>query len=130
VYLYVDAKQTSKKFVDLDTFLRVLFHNELHEQIARAIIEYLIQHKKAYLMAEIIPYIQREKKIKIEHHKLGKEEEMIVSKDTVGKVWKAMWKSGLLNKKYRYEPVQLSKIFSFRLRELADYWENYVTQYS
>lgn len=81
-------------------------------------------------MTEIIPYVQETKKITHNKFNKEKEEEKIFSKDTIGKVWKAIWKSGLLSKKFRYEPVRLSKTFSLRVRDLADYWENYVEQYS
>ena len=127
LYPRIDAKQTSRAFVDLRSFLKVVFHNELHEEIAEAIIEFLVKNKQGYLMKQIIPFVQQTKKIS--HNKSNKGKKTIVSKDTIGKVFKAMWKSGLLNKKYRYDPVQLSKTFSLRLRDLADYWQNYVEQY-
>ena len=48
---------------------------------------------------------------------------------TIAKVFKQMWKSGLTTKNQRYFPVELSTIFSRRLRDLADYWESYVEKY-
>jgi hypothetical protein len=37
-----------------------------------------------------------------------------------------MLRSGLLEKKYRNYPTRLSRQFSSRLRDIADYWENYL----
>ena len=127
----VNKENTYKSLVDLDSFLKIVFpNNELHQEIAKAIIEYLVEHKQAYLMTELIPYIREVKKIKHDKVTYPKEiEETIVSKDTIAKVFKMMWRSGLISKPYRYYPVKLSKVFSSRLRDLADYWERYVDKY-
>jgi len=134
----IDKNNTSRAFVDLHSFLKVIFpNNELHQRIAHNIIEYLKKHGQAYLMTQIIPYIREE--VKLTHDKItnpkgpygtgNNNTEKIVSKDTIAKVFKAMWKSGLTSKPFRHSPVELSKVFSARLRDLADYWESYVEKY-
>ncbi|MCW3985152.1 MAG: hypothetical protein NWE91_01915 [Candidatus Bathyarchaeota archaeon] len=134
----IDRKNTNRIFVDLNSFLRVVFpNNELHQRIALNILEYLSHHKSAYLLRDVIPFIQTETRLthtKITNPKgpkgTGKDERVkIVSKDTIAKVFKMMWKSGLTAKPYRYSPISMSKTFASRLRNLAEYWENYVEQY-
>jgi DNA-binding HxlR family transcriptional regulator len=49
-----------------------------------------------------------------------------VSSQTLSDTYKAMLRSGLLEKKYRNDPTYLSVQFSRRLRDIADYWENYL----
>jgi len=40
--------------------------------------------------------------------------------------YKAMLKSGMLEKRYRNDPTYISRQFSNRLRDLAQYWDNYL----
>ncbi len=42
-------------------------------------------------------------------------------------IYKAMLRSGLLEKKYRNDPTRLSVQFANRLRDLASYWDNYLS---
>jgi len=37
-----------------------------------------------------------------------------------------MLKSGMLEKRYRNDPTYISRQFSNRLRDLAQYWDNYL----
>jgi len=126
-FLYPKIVAKKQTFVDLRTFLRTVLHNELHERIAQAIIEYLAEHGEAYLR-DLIPFIREKKQTR--HNKAKDNREVVVSKDTIAKVFKSTWKSGLTSKKMRYDPVKLSKTFCLRLRDLADYWQNYVEQYN
>ena len=138
----IDKRLTSKNLVDFDIFLNNVFpKNKLHREIASAIVEYLIEHDGGYLMYEIVPYIQKVKKITHTRNPnptgtgsryvkdqriIAPNVETIVSKDTIGKVWKSMWRSGLIGKGRRSDKAKLSKVFAERLRDLADYWENYM----
>jgi len=49
-----------------------------------------------------------------------------VSTQTLSDTYKAMVRSGMLEKKYRNDPTNISRQFSGRLRDLAQYWENYL----
>ena len=132
IYPRIDRNISSSRLVDLNSFLEITFpNNTLHQDIASAIIEYLIINKEGYLIKDIIPYIKDKKKIthtKLSHNPKGVGE-VIVSKDTIGKIFKSMWQSGLINRQRRYAPVSLSNIFSIKLRDLSNYWENYIKKY-
>ena len=54
-------------------------------------------------------------------------EKINVSAQTLSDTYKAMVRSGLLEKKYRNDPTRLSQQFSNRLRDIAQYWDNYLS---
>jgi predicted DNA-binding transcriptional regulator len=98
--------------VDLDTFCQTLFPHSVKKQgVAKAIIEILVQEKKSMYLRELQYRVF---------------ERIKVSTQTLSDTYKAMLRSGLLEKKYRNDPTRLSRQFSNRLRDLAQYWENYL----
>jgi DNA-binding HxlR family transcriptional regulator len=98
--------------VDLDIFCSILFSHSVKKQgVAKAIIQILVDEKRPLYLRDI-------------HHKVL--EKMKISAQTLSDTYKAMLRSGLLEKKYRNEPTRLSIQFSNRLRDLASYWDNYL----
>ncbi len=80
--------------------------------MAKAIIEGFIESNKPLYLRDLRRIVSNRIK---------------VSSQTLSDTYKAMLKSGLLEKKYRNDPTQLSLQFSNRLKDVADYWENYLT---
>lgn len=112
VFPKIDKKVTAKHIVDLNSFCQIIFPHSLKKQeVSKAIIEILVEAKKPMYLKEL-------------SHKVL--ERVKVSAQTLSDTYKAMLKSGLLEKKYRNDPTKLSKQFSIRLREIAQYWENYL----
>jgi len=101
------------QIVDLDVFCAILFPHSVKKQaVAKAIVQIMVEEKR--------PMYLRDLHFKIlEHTK--------VSAQTLSDTYKAMLRSGLLEKKYRNDPTNLSVQFANRLRDLASYWENYLT---
>jgi len=103
---------SADQIVDLDTFCQIIFpHSVKRRGVARAIIEAFVENKK--------PMYLRELQYKIL-------ERIKVSSQTLSDTYKAMLKSGMLEKKYRNDPTYISRQFSNRLRDLAQYWDNYL----
>lgn len=112
VFPKIDKKVTGKQIVDLDVFCKIIFpHSIKKQEVSKAIIEALVEAKRPMYLKEL------SKKVL---------EKVKVSAQTLSDTYKAMLKSGLLEKKYRNDPTQLSKQFSNRLKEIAQYWENYL----
>jgi len=96
----------------LDTFCQILFSHSVKKQgVAKAIIEAFADEKKPMFLRELQYKVL--KRIK-------------VSTQTLSDTYKAMVRSGMLEKKYRNDPTYVSRQFSSRLRDLAQYWENYL----
>lgn len=112
VFPKIDRKVTAKQIVDLETFCRIIFpHSVKKQEVSRAIIEILVEAKRPMYLKELGRRVS---------------ERIKVSAQTLSDTYKAMLKSGLLEKKYRNDPTRLSKQFSNRLRDIAQYWENYL----
>jgi len=108
----IDRKMSGDQIVDLDTFCQIIFpHSVKRRGVAKAIIEAFVENKK--------PMYLRELQYKVL-------ERIKVSCQTLSDTYKAMLKSGMLEKRYRNEPTYISKQFSNRLRDLAQYWDNYL----
>lgn len=113
VFPRIDRQASLGKIVDLDTFCQILFPHSVKKQgVAKAIIEAFADEKKPMFLRELQYKVL--KKIK-------------VSTQTLSDTYKAMVRSGMLEKKYRNDPTYVSRQFSSRLRDLALYWENYLT---
>lgn len=99
-------------FVDLTDFAKILFpHSVVRQSAAKAILEVFAKKRKPLYLRDVV-FAVREK--------------VKVSNTTLGDVWKCLLRSGLLSKKFRQDPAQLSTTFAIRLRDLAKYWENWV----
>lgn len=113
VFPKIDKHSTLNQIVDLDSFCLILFPHSIKKQgVAEAIIQILVEEKRPMYLMDL-------------HHKVV--ERIKVSAQTLSDTYKAMLRSGLLEKKYRNEPTKLSVQFSNRLRDLASYWDNYLT---
>ncbi len=112
VFPKIDKHSTLNQIVDLDIFCTILFPHSVKKQgVAKAIIQILVEEKRAMYLRDL-------------HHKVL--ERIKVSAQTLSDTYKAMLRSGLLEKKYRNEPTKLSVQFANRLRDLASYWDNYL----
>jgi len=112
VFPRIDRQATLGKIVDLDTFCQMLFPHSVKKQgVAKAIIEAFADEKRPMFLRELQYKVL--KRIK-------------VSTQTLSDTYKAMVRSGMLEKKYRNDPTNISRQFSSRLRDLAQYWENYL----
>jgi hypothetical protein len=113
VFPKIDKHSTLNQIVDLDIFCSILFPHSIKKQgVAKAIIQILVEEKRPMYLMDL-------------HHKVV--ERIKVSAQTLSDTYKAMLRSGLLEKKYRNEPTKLSVQFANRLRDLASYWDNYLT---
>jgi len=113
VFPKIDKHSTLNQIVDLDSFCSILFPHSIKKQgVAKAIIQILVEEKRPMYLMDL-------------HHKVV--ERIKVSAQTLSDTYKAMLRSGLLEKKYRNEPTKLSVQFANRLRDLASYWDNYLT---
>ncbi len=112
IFPKIDRKLTGKRIVDLDTFCRIIFpHSIKKQEVSKTIIQIMVEEDR--------PMYLREIKFKVL-------EKVKVSSQTLSDTYKAMVRSGLLEKKYRNYPTKLSRQFGNRLRDVADYWENYL----
>jgi hypothetical protein len=113
VFPKIDRHSTLNQIVDLDSFCSILFPHSVKKQgVAKAIIQILVEEKRPMYLRDL-------------HHRVvGR---IKVSAQTLSDTYKAMLRSGLLEKKYRNEPTKLSVQFAHRLRDLASYWDNYLT---
>jgi len=110
VFLKVDKKKT--KIVDLDDFCVMLFPNSLIKQkVAKILVELFVEKKKPLYLREMVPAITA--KIK-------------VSNQTISDTYKAMFRAGLLTKRFRNDPTSISTEFSNRLHTIAEYWTDYL----
>lgn len=112
VFPKIDKHSTLNQIVDLDVFCSILFPHSIKKQgVAKAIIQILVEEKRAMYLRDL-------------HHKVL--ERIKISAQTLSDTYKAMLRSGLLEKKFRNEPTKLSIQFANRLRDLASYWDNYL----
>lgn len=112
VFPKIDAKMTGQRIVDLETFCGILFPHSLKKQgVAKAIIEAFALKRKPMYLRELQPEV-------LKH--------ISVSAQTLSDTYKAMVRSGLLEKRYRNDPTYVSRQFGNRLRELAQYWESFM----
>ena len=112
VFPKIDKHSTLNQIVDLDSFCSILFPHSIKKQgVAKAIIQILVDEQRPMYLMEL-------------HHKVL--EKIRVSAQTLSDTYKAMLRSGLLEKRYRNEPTKLSVQFANRLRDLASYWDNYL----
>jgi hypothetical protein len=113
VFPKIDKHSTLNQIVDLDSFCAILFPHSIKKQgVSKAIIQILVEEKRPMYLMDL-------------HHKVL--ERIKVSAQTLSDTYKAMLRSGLLEKKYRNEPTKLSVQFANRLKDLATYWDNYLT---
>ncbi|MEM3079974.1 MAG: hypothetical protein QXF21_06650 [Thermoproteota archaeon] len=113
VFPKIDRRLTSKRIVDLYTFCQIIFPHSVKKQgVAKVIIDAFIESNRPLYLRDLRRIIS---------------EKLKVSSQTLSDTYKAMLRSGLLEKKYRNDPTYLSVQFSRRLRDIADYWENYLT---
>lgn len=113
VFPKIDRHSTISQIVDLDIFCSILFPHSVKKQgVSKAIIQILVEEKRAMYLRDL-------------HYKVL--EKIKVSAQTLSDTYKAMLRSGLLEKKYRNEPTKLSVQFANRLRDLASYWDNYLS---
>jgi hypothetical protein len=113
IFPKIDKHSSLNQIVDLETFCSILFSHSIKKQgVAKAIIQILIEERRPMYLKDL-------------HHKVL--ERIKVSAQTLSDTYKAMLRSGLLEKKYRNEPTQLSVQFANRLRDLASYWDNYLS---
>ncbi len=112
IFPKIDKHSTLSQIVDLDIFCGILFPHSVKKQgVAKAIIQILVEEKRPMYLMDL-------------HHKVL--ERIKVSAQTLSDTYKAMLRSGLLEKKYRNDPTKLSIQFANRLRDLASYWDNYL----
>jgi hypothetical protein len=112
VFPKIDRHSTLNQIVDLDSFCTILFPHSVKKQgVAKAIIQILVEEKRPMYLRDL-------------HFKVL--ERMKISAQTLSDTYKAMLRSGLLEKKYRNEPTRLSTQFANRLRDIASYWDNYL----
>ena len=113
VFPRIDKHSTISQIVDLDVFCAILFPHSIKKQaVAKSIIQIIVEEKRPMYLRDL-------------HHKvIG--ERIKVSAQTLSDTYKAMLRSGLLEKKYRNDPTNLSVQFANRLRDIASYWENYL----
>jgi hypothetical protein len=112
VFPKIDKHSTLNQIVDLDIFCSILFPHSIKKQgVAKSIIQILVDEKRPLYLRDL-------------HYKVL--ERIKVSAQTLSDTYKAMLRSGLLEKKYRNEPTKLSVQFANRLRDLASYWDNYL----
>jgi len=112
IFPKIDKHCTLNQIVDLDIFCAILFPHSIKKQsVAKAIIGILVEEKRPLYLRDL-------------HHQVLKS--LKVSAQTLSDTYKAMLRSGLLEKKYRNDPTNLSGQFANRLRDLASYWENYL----
>jgi len=112
IFPKIDKHSTLNQIVDLDVFCSILFPHSIKKQgVSKAIIQILVEEKRPMYLMDL------------QHRVL---ERIKVSAQTLSDTYKAMLRSGLLEKKYRNEPTKLSVQFANRLRDLASYWDNYL----
>jgi len=112
VFPKVDRHLTLNQMVDLDSFCNIIFPHSIKKQgVAKAIIQILVEEKRPMYLRDL-------------HFRVV--ERIKVSAQTMSDTYKAMLRSGLLEKKYRNEPTKLSVQFANRLKDIASYWENYL----
>ena len=112
VFPKIDRHSTINQIVDLDIFCAILFPHSVKKQaVAKAIIQIIVEEKRPMYLRDL-------------HFKVL--ERVKISAQTLSDTYKAMLRSGLLEKKYRNEPTGLSIQFANRLRDLASYWDNYL----
>ncbi|HKM50695.1 MAG TPA: hypothetical protein VJZ75_05920 [Candidatus Bathyarchaeia archaeon] len=112
VFPKIDKHSTMNQIVDLDIFCAILFSHSIKKQsVAKAIIQIILEEKKPMYLRDL-------------HYKVL--ERVKISAQTLSDTYKAMLRSGLLEKKYRNDPTNLSVQFANRLRDLASYWDNYL----
>jgi len=112
VFPKIDRHSTLSQIVDLDSFCSILFPHSVKKQgVAKAIIQVLVEERRPMYLRDL-------------HHRVV--QRIKVSAQTLSDTYKAMLRSGLLEKKYRNEPTRLSVQFANRLRDLASYWDNYL----
>jgi len=113
VFPKIDRHSTLNQIVDLDIFCSILFPHSIKKQgVAKAIIQILVEEKRPMYLRDL-------------HFRVI--ERIKVSAQTLSDTYKAMLRSGLLEKKYRNDPTRLSVQFANRLRDLASYWDNYLS---
>ena len=112
VFPKIDKHTTLSQIVDLDVFCSILFPHSVKKQtVAKSIVQILVDEKRPMYLRDL-------------HFKIL--ERTKVSAQTLSDTYKAMLRSGLLEKKYRNDPTNLSVQFANRLRDLASYWDNYL----
>ena len=112
VFPKIDKHSTINQIVDLDVFCAILFSHSVKKQsVSKAIIQIIVEEKRPMYLRDL-------------HFKVL--ERVKVSAQTLSDTYKAMLRSGLLEKKYRNDPTNLSVQFANRLRDLASYWDNYL----
>jgi hypothetical protein len=112
IFPKIDKHSTINQIVDLDVFCAILFSHSVKKQaVAKAIIQIIVDAKRPMYLRDL-------------HHRVL--ERVKVSAQTLSDTYKAMLRSGLLEKKYRNDPTNLSVQFANRLRDLASYWDNYL----
>ena len=112
VFPKIDKHSTLNQIVDLDSFCAILFPHSVKKQgVAKAIISILVEERKPMYLRDL-------------HYKVTAR--IKISAQTLSDTYKAMLRSGLLEKKFRNEPTKLSVQFANRLRDLASYWDNYL----
>ena len=110
VFVKVDKKKT--RIVDLDDFCAILFpHSLIKQKVARILVELFVERKKPLYLREMVPAITQKLK---------------VSNQTISDTYKAMFRAGLLTKRYRNDPTSISTEFSNRLQTVAEYWTDYL----
>jgi hypothetical protein len=113
VFPKIDRHASLSQIVDLDIFCSILFPHSIKKQgVAKAIIQILVEEKRPMYLRDL-------------HFRVL--ERIKVSAQTLSDTYKAMLRSGLLEKKYRNDPTRLSVQFANRLRDLASYWDNYLS---
>ena len=113
IFPKIDKHSTLNQIVDLDVFCAILFPHSVKKQaVAKALVQIMVEEKRPMYLRDL-------------HFKIL--ERTKVSAQTLSDTYKAMLRSGLLEKKYRNDPTNLSVQFANRLRDLASYWENYLT---
>ena len=113
VFPKIDRHSSLSQIVDLDIFCSILFSHSIKKQgVAKAIIQILVEEKRPMYLRDL-------------HFRVI--ERIKVSAQTLSDTYKAMLRSGLLEKKYRNDPTRLSVQFANRLRDLASYWDNYLS---
>jgi hypothetical protein len=112
IFPKIDRKLTGKRIVDLDIFCRIIFpHSVKKQEVAKIIINIMLEENRPMYLRELRVKVLKRVKVSIQ---------------TLSDTYKAMVRSGLLEKKYRNYPTKLSRQFSNRMRDIADYWENYL----
>jgi methyltransferase-like protein len=114
-WAFFKADRTRTDYVDLADYAETVFSHSQSRQSAFVAIVQVFAEKRKPLYLRDVTYAVKKK--------------VAVSNTTLNSVWKSMLRSGMLQKKHRQDPAQLSVQFAERLKDGASYWENMLAMF-